>query len=125
MAFWAAAGAILGLGSSIMGGMQQQSAAREANELAEKQAQQQYARAKKEWRIDWWEQKSNYLWDVAKTEAAKYVERQKEADHNWRSQKLIESAMANMEVNQAALRDRLLLRKTCVLCRLGWSTATT
>jgi hypothetical protein len=119
MAFWAAAGAVLGLGSSIFGGMQQQAAAREANELAEKQAKQQYRRAMKEWRINWWEQKSNWMWDVAKTEAAKYVERQKEADHNWRSQKLIESAMANMEVNQAALYDRFVVEEDLRAVQVG------
>ena len=45
MAFWAAAGALLGLGSSIIGGAQQQSAARAANAEAKKIAKAQYKRA--------------------------------------------------------------------------------
>jgi hypothetical protein len=119
MAFWAATGAILGLGSSIMGGMQQQSAARQANASAEKQAKQQYKRAVKEWEIDYLEKRANWMWDVAKTEATKYVERQKEADYNWRAQKLIDSAMSNLAVNQAALHDRFVTEEDLRAVQVG------
>ena len=119
MAFWAAAGAILGLGSSIMGGMQQQSAAREANKLAEEQAKAQFARAKKEYRIDWWQQKSNWLWQTAQVEAQRFAERQKESDYNWRSQKLIESAMENLAVNSAAIQDKFITEERLRATQVG------
>jgi hypothetical protein len=119
MAFWAAAGAILGLGQGILGGMQQQQAAQEANELAEQMAKKQYRRAMKEWRIDWWQQKSNWLWQTAQTEAMRFAERQKESDHNWRSQKLIESAMENLAVNTGAIRDKFITEEKLRATQVG------
>lgn len=119
MAFWAAAGAILGLGQGILGGMQQQQAAQEANKLAEQMAKKQYRRAMKEWRIDWWQQKSNWLWQTAQTEAMRFAERQKESDHNWRSQKLIESAMENLAVNTGAIRDRFITEEKLRATQVG------
>jgi hypothetical protein len=119
MAFWAAAGAILGLGQGILGGMQQQQAAQEANRLAEQMAKKQYRRAMKEWRIDWWQQKSNWLWQTAQTEAMRYAERQKESDHNWRSQKLIESAMENLAVNTGAIRDKFITEEKLRATQVG------
>jgi len=119
MAFWAAAGAVLGLGQGILGGMQQQSAAREANELAEAQAKAQFSRAKKEWRIDWWQQKSNWLWETAQVEAQRFAERQKESDYNWRSQKLIESAMENLAVNTAAIQDKFITEEKLRATQVG------
>jgi hypothetical protein len=119
MAFWAAAGAILGLGQGILGGMQQQQAAKEANKLAEQMAKKQYRRAMKEWRIDWWDKKSNWLWQTAQTEAMRFAERQKESDHNWRSQKLIESAMQNLEVNTQAIRDKFITEEKLRATQVG------
>ena len=112
-------GGVLGVGSAIYSGSQQQSAAREANRLAEKQAKAQFDRAKKEWRIDWLQQKSNWMWDKAKIEAARYVERQKEADYNWRNQKLIESAMENLAVNSSALYDRFVVEENLRAQQVG------
>lgn len=120
MAFWmAAAGAGLGAIQSLISGSQQQDAARQANALAELQAQQQYDRAKKEWKIDWWEKKANWMWDTAKVEAAKYVERQKESDSLWRSGRLIDSAMENLAVNTAALHDRFVTEENLRAYQVG------
>lgn len=109
----------LSVGTSIFGGSQQQSAAREANELAEKQAEQTYQRAMKEWKIDWWEKKANWIWDTAKVEAARYVERQKESDALWRSGRLIDSAMENLAVNTGALRDRFVIEENLRAYQVG------
>ena len=121
MAFpiFAAIGAATGIASSVFGASSQKSAADQANKLAERQAEQQYQRAKKEWNISYWNDKANYLWDVAKTEASKYIERQKESDYNWRNQKLIESAMENLAVNQSALYDRFVVEENLRAAQVG------
>ena len=119
MGWLTAAGFAIGGLSSLISGSQQQSAAREANALAKAQAKAQFDRAKKEWRIDWLQQKSNWMWDKAKIEAARYVERQKEADHNWRNQKLIESAMENLAVNSSALYDRFVVEENLRAQQVG------
>lgn len=110
MAWWLA-GAGIGLAQGVLGGMEQKSAAAAANKLQEQIAKKQYRRAMKEWRIDWWQQKSNWLWETAQVEAQRYAERQKEADYNWRAGKLIESAMQNMAVNSEAIRDKFIVEE--------------
>lgn len=104
-------GGVLGVGSSIFGASEQRNAARQANAQAEKQAKQQYKRAKKEWEIDFLDKQANWMWDKARIAAVRYTERQKEADYNWRSQRLIESAMENLAVNTEALRDRFVVEE--------------
>lgn len=99
-------GSALGLGGSLFSGAQQQSAAKEANELAQKQARQQFRRAKQEYRINNLQEKANFLYETARIEAQRYVERQKESDYNFRSRQLIDSAIKNLSVNTAALKDR-------------------
>lgn len=112
-------GAGLGLGTSLFSGAQQQSAAKEANQLAQKQARQQFRRAKQEYRLDFFQQKANFLWDTARVEAQRYVERQKESDYNFRSQRLIDSAIKNLSVNTAALRDRFETEETLRAKQVG------
>lgn len=104
---WAAVGlGVLGFGTSIFKGNQQANAAREANELAEEQAEQRFERANKEWAIDFASRTANYMLDVAKQEAQKFTERQAKSDYEWRQDKLIDSALKNLEVNEAALLDK-------------------
>jgi hypothetical protein len=104
---WAAVGlGVLGLGTSIFQGNQQANAASEANELAEEQAEARFERANKEWAISYASQTANYMLDVAKQEAQKFVERQSKSDYEWRQDKLIDSALRNLEVNEAALLDK-------------------
>ena len=104
-------GAVLGIGSAVISGVQQQAAADAANEENKKRADAQYERSLKEWEISYLEEKANWAWQVAQTEAYRYAERQKEADYNWRADKLIGSAMVNMAINNDALRDRYVLEE--------------
>lgn len=104
---WAAVGlGVLGAGTSIFGGNRQREAASAANKLAEKQAEQRFERAEKEWAIDYATKTANYMLDVAKQEASKYVERQQKSDYEWQQGELIDSALRNLAVNQSALTDR-------------------
>lgn len=99
---------LLGIGTSVVQGNSQKNAAREQNKLAEEQAEARFERAEKEWAIDYETRKTNYVWDVAKLEAQKFVERQSKADYETRQGQLIDSAMRNLEVNNQALNDRFI-----------------
>lgn len=99
---------LLGIGTSFIQGNSQKNAARAQNDLAEEQAEARFERAEKEWAIDYETRMTNYVWDVAKLEAQKFVERQSKSDYEQRQGQLIESAMRNLEVNTQALNDRFI-----------------
>ncbi len=97
---------VVGAATSWIGGNQQRDAASEANKLAEKQAEQRFERANKEWAIDYQSRVANWMWDVAETEAARYIDRQKKSDYEWRQGKIIDAALRNLEVNEQAVLDK-------------------
>lgn len=99
-------GGVLGIGTSIYQGQQQARAAKEANKLAEQQAEAQFERAEKEWEIDIMTRTANWAWEYAQYEAQIYQEKQQKADYEWRQGKLIDAAIDNLAVNQDALLDR-------------------
>ena len=99
---------IAGIATSIIGGNQQKQAANDQNKAAKERAEAQYERADKEWVIDYETRQTNYLWDVAKIEAQKFIERQAKSDYEQRQSQLIDSAMRNLEVNKQALNDRFI-----------------
>lgn len=105
MAWWVIP-AVIGAVTSFASGSQQSSAARDQNKAAEKQAEQQFERANKEWAIDYESRVANWMWDVAETEAARFIDRQKKSDYEWRQGKIIESALRNLEVNEQAVFDK-------------------
>ena len=118
----------LGLVTGVVQGNQQRQAAEDANELAEKQAEQRFERAEAEWAIDYEQKITRYLFDVAQLEAQKYSERQAKADYEARQSQLIDSALTNMKVNREALIDRFgteeQLRATQVGLELDYNNAT-
>ena len=97
---------LISAGTSWLGGQQRANAAREQNALMEEQAEQQFERANKEWAIDYQSRVANWMWDVAETEAARYIDRQKKSDYEWRQGKIIDSALRNLEVNEQAVFDK-------------------
>ena len=105
MGWWLAAAAG-GFVTNWLGGQQKANAAREQNEAAEEQAKQQFERANEEWEIDFTSRVANWMWDVAETEAARYIDRQKKSDYEWRQGKIIDAALRNLEVNEQAVFDK-------------------
>ena len=99
-------GAAVGVGTSIFGAQQQKSSASKANKQAKDKAKKQYRRALEEWEIDYEQRRANWIWDTAKLEAQKFSERQAKQDYEDQQSQLIQSAKANMAVNQAAILDR-------------------
>ena len=105
MAWWIIP-TVIGAATSWIGGQQKSQAARDQNDAAEKQAEQRFERANKEWAIDYQSRVANWMWDVAETEAARYIDRQKKSDYEWRQGKIIDAALRNLEVNQQAVFDK-------------------
>ena len=108
MAWWAAAAGIQGL-TTLFGGLQQRSAAQEANRLREKIAKQQYKRQLKEYEIGWGQELTKYAWDTAKVEAERYIDRTKKAQYEQRMGWLTEAALKNLEINREALFDKYVI----------------
>lgn len=112
MGWWAAAAAGFQGGLSLFQGMEQRSAAQEANEQREEIAKQQFERQEKEYEIGWGQELTKYAWDVAKTEALRYQDRQKEATYNQRMGWLTDGALLNLELNSEALFDKYVTQET-------------
>ena len=128
MVLGAVIGAAVGVGTAIFSGQQQKSAAQQANSEAKDKARKQFSRAKEEWEIDYETRRTNWIWETAKLEAQKFSERQAKQDYEDQQSKLINSAKANMAVNQAAILDRYgteeALRAKQVSLDLGYNNAT-
>lgn len=108
MAWWML-GAGVGFATGLIGQNNQANAARDQNRQQEKIAEQQYERAKKEWKIDYKQRVANYSWKLAETEAARFIDRQKKADYERRQGQIIDAAMRNLEVNKLALTDKYVV----------------
>lgn len=123
MVLGAIIGGVLGIGTSLYQGSKQANAAKEANKLAEEQAEAQYERAEKEWKIDYETRLANWAWQYAQHEAQIFQEKQKKSDYEWRQGRLIDSAIQNLEVNQGALISKFVteenLRATQESMNLG------
>jgi hypothetical protein len=102
---------VIGAATSWFGGQQKAKAASDQNKAAEKQAEERFERAEKEWAIDYQSRVANWMWDVAETETARFIDRQKKADYEWRQGKLIDSALRNLEVNEEALYDKYVTQE--------------
>ncbi len=105
MAWWLL-GAAVGAATNFLGQNSAKDAARAQNKAAEEQAEARFERANKEWAIDYQSKVANWMWDVAETEATRYIDRQKKADYEWRQGKIIDAAIKNLNVNQQAVFDK-------------------
>ena len=110
MAWWLAAAAVSG-GLSLFQGMQQRSAAQDANSDREKIAKQQFERQQKEYEIAWGQELTKYAWDQAKVEAERYLDRQRKAIYEQRMGWLEEGAINNLQLNSAALYDKYVIQE--------------
>lgn len=106
MAWGAVIMAGVGIASSVMQSNAQRSAANQANSENERIAKEQLKRDTEEWEISYLTQQSNYAWEIASTEAMRYQDRVAEADYNAQQSRVIDSALLNLELNQAAIIDQ-------------------
>ena len=110
MAWWLAAAAVSG-GLSLFNGMQQRSAAQDANDEREEIAKAQFERQEKEYEIGWGQELTKYAWDTAKTEAMRWQDRQKKAIYEQRMGWLTEGAITNLQLNSEALYDKYVTQE--------------
>ena len=103
---WWIVPAVLGAAASWSSGNSAKNAASAQNKAAKEQAEARFERANKEWAIDYQSKVANWMWDVAETEAARFIDRQKKSDYNWRQGKIIDAAIRNLNVNEQAVFDK-------------------
>ena len=108
MVWGAIAAAGVGLIGGVIQGGQQRSAADAANKTQEKQLQAQYERDQKEWELNYLESLSDYEWSVANVEAQRYQDRVRQQNYEAQQERIIDSALNNLELNTEALRDQYI-----------------
>ena len=108
MVWGAIAAAGIGLVGGIVQGSQQRSAADAANKTQSKQIKAQYERDKKEWELNYLESLSDYEWSVANVEAQRYQDRVRQQNYEAQQERIIDSALNNLELNTEALRDQYI-----------------
>ena len=108
MVLGAIIGAVAGIGSSIFGASSANSAADRQYQEAKKQAQRQYEREVKEWKIDYASRMAQWQWDKARIKQLRLNEKIAERDYYNYNAKLIDNAIANLKINEVAIRDRFV-----------------
>ena len=108
MVWGAIAAAGVGLIGGVVQGSQQRSAADAANKTQKKQVQAQYERDQKEWELNYLESLSDYEWSVANVEAQRYQDRVRQQNYEAQQERIIDSALNNLELNTEALRDQYI-----------------
>ncbi len=108
-------GALIGAGTSLLGGLFGGSSARKQaaaqNKAAEKAAQAQYNRALQEWELDHTKNLAQWEWDKARTEQLRFNEKQTKSDYEGYNAKLIAAAQRNLEINKGALYDKYVVEE--------------
>ena len=108
MVWGAVIGAGLGLASSIFGSSSANAAAQQQYREALRAAQRQHERDVKEWQISYQQSLADWEWERAQIEQLRFNERQAQADHEWYSSRLIQSALENLAINEGAISDRFI-----------------
>lgn len=103
-------GALIGAGTSLLGGLfggsSQRSQAAAQNAAAKKAAERQFKRATQEWEIDFAQKSAQWEWDKARTQQLKFNEKQTAADYKTYQARLIDAANNNLRINKGALYDK-------------------
>ena len=108
MVWGAIAAAGVGLIGGVVQGSQQRSAADAANKTQKKQVKAQYERDQKEWELNYLQSLSDYEWSVANVEAQRYQDRVRQQNYEAQQERIIDSALNNLELNTEALRDQYI-----------------
>ena len=109
---WVAVGmGLLQVGSSLYQSSQQNAAAATSKKEAKKIARDQYARAQVEYEISLQQDATNYAWDLARTEAQRFMDNQRAADYKTSQMNLYDQALDNLTLNTSALLDKYELEE--------------
>ena len=96
---------VAGLGSGLIQGFGQQSAANARNQQRRDQARIESKRAEFQNDLQNWRAGTQWAWDMARASQLRVVESQNQLDVLNRGSQLIESAVQNFQLNSAALQD--------------------
>lgn len=123
-------GALIGAGTSLLGGLfggsSQRSQASAQNAAAKKAAERQFKRATQEWEIDFAQKSAQWQWDKARTQQLKFNEKQTAADYKTYQARLIDAANNNLRINKGALYDKYVTEEQLRGTQVGIEyTATT
>ena len=108
MVWGAIAMGAIGLGTSLVKGNEQRQAADAQNKQQKKMIKDRYKRDKKEWKLNYLQSQSDYAWQMANTEAQRYQDRVRKEDYEAQQERIIDSALLNLELNTEALRDQYI-----------------
>ena len=109
---WAAViGAAASIGTTLFASSSQNAAATAGKKSAKKTAKDQYKRAQVEYDISLQQDATNYAWDLARTEAQRYMDEQKEADYKTTQLDLYNQAIDNLTLNTSGLVDKYKLEE--------------
>ena len=104
--------AIAGIIGLIQGGIQgsaQRSAALASNKETKKLNEANFERDTENWEIDFLSKMSQYAWQLAETEAAKYTDAVAKADYKKQQSTLIDTTIQNLLLNSEALEDQYVV----------------
>ena len=123
-------GALIGAGTSLLGGLfggsSQRSQAAAQNAAAKKKAEREFKRATQEWEIDFAQKSAQWQWDKARTQQLKFNEKQTAADYKTYQARLIDAANNNLRINKGALYDKYVTEEQLRGTQVGIEyTATT
>ena len=123
-------GALIGAGTSLLGGLfggsSQRSQAATQNAAAKKKAEREFKRATQEWEIDFAQKSAQWQWDKARTQQLKFNEKQTAADYKTYQARLIDAANNNLRINKGALYDKYVTEEQLRGTQVGIEyTATT
>ena len=104
---WAAViGAAASIGGGLLASSSTRAAASASKKDAKKTAKDQYKRAKVEFEIQTEQDATNYTWDLARTEANRWMDKQRKADYESSQLSIYEQAIDNLTLNTSALLDK-------------------
>ena len=123
-------GALIGAGTSLLGGLfggsSQRSQASAQNAAAKKAAERQFKRATQEWEIDFAQKSAQWQWDKARIQQLRFNEKQTAADYKTYQARLIDAANNNLRINKGALYDKYVTEEQLRGTQVGIEyTATT
>lgn len=109
----------LGIASQVMGANAQNSAARQADRIAEQKARDEYKQQSARYQIESMQQTTQYLWDQARVAQLRSVEQQNAFDQAKYGQRLIAAAADNYRIQAEGLYDQFVTQEALRATEVG------
>lgn len=109
----------LGVASQVMGANAQNSAAKQADKIAEQKAKDEYTQQSARYQIESMQQTTQYLWDQARVAQLRSVEQQNAFDQAKYGQRLIAAAADNYRIQSEGLYDQFVTQEALRATEIG------